>query len=90
MTLQHQQENITQQHVGGLLAPRVECGLCGSHLPVVRSNVKDSANKCQVFKVVMQPDTIGNRLKEVQEKAQDLAHFGASPLDCNPCWNQSY
>lgn len=29
-----------------------------------------------IFKVVMQADTVGNRLKEVQEKAQDLAHFG--------------
>ncbi|KAF2121863.1 nucleolar protein 5A [Lophiotrema nucula] len=29
-----------------------------------------------VFKVVIQPDTIGNRLKEVQEAAQDLARFG--------------
>ncbi|KAF2400026.1 Nop-domain-containing protein [Trichodelitschia bisporula] len=29
-----------------------------------------------VFKVKMQADTIGNRLKEVQEKSQDLATFG--------------
>ncbi|TKA63906.1 Nucleolar protein 56 [Cryomyces minteri] len=29
-----------------------------------------------VFKVVMQADSIGNRLKEVQDKTQDLAHFG--------------
>ncbi|KAI9666381.1 MAG: snoRNP complex protein nop56 [Bathelium mastoideum] len=29
-----------------------------------------------VFKVQMQADTIGNRLKEVQEKVQDLARFG--------------
>ena len=31
----------------------------------------------QIFKVVMQADTVGNRLKEVQDKAQDLAHFGS-------------
>ena len=24
----------------------------------------------------MQPDAVGNRLKEVQQKSQDLAHFG--------------
>jgi len=30
----------------------------------------------QVFKVVMQPDTIGNRLKEVQQSVLDLAKFG--------------
>jgi nucleolar protein 56 len=29
-----------------------------------------------IFKVVHQPDTIGNRLKEVQEAANDLAKFG--------------
>ncbi|KAF1977180.1 pre-rRNA processing nucleolar protein-like protein Sik1 [Bimuria novae-zelandiae CBS 107.79] len=29
-----------------------------------------------VFKVVNQPDTIGNRLKEVQDAVQDLAKFG--------------
>ncbi|KAJ6264688.1 hypothetical protein Dda_0837 [Drechslerella dactyloides] len=29
-----------------------------------------------IFEVVMQPETIGNRLKEVQEAAQDLARFG--------------
>lgn len=29
-----------------------------------------------IFKVAMQPDTVGNRLKEVQQKAGDLAHFG--------------
>lgn len=32
----------------------------------------------QIFKVVMQPDSIGNRLEEVQKKAQDLAHFGTA------------
>jgi hypothetical protein len=32
--------------------------------------------KLQVFKVTMQADTIGNRLKEVQDKAQNLATFG--------------
>lgn len=30
----------------------------------------------QVFKVVMQPDTIGNRLMEVQQSVLDLAKFG--------------
>jgi len=30
----------------------------------------------QVFKVRMQADTVGNRLKEVQAQAQDLAKFG--------------
>ena len=35
------------------------------------------AKPLQIFKVVMQADTVGNRLKEVQEKAQDLAHFGS-------------
>ncbi|KAF3926311.1 hypothetical protein AA313_de0200775 [Arthrobotrys entomopaga] len=29
-----------------------------------------------IFEVVMQPETIGNRLKEVQESVQDLAKFG--------------
>jgi nucleolar protein 56 len=29
-----------------------------------------------IFQVVMQPETIGNRLKEVQESVQDLARFG--------------
>jgi nucleolar protein 56 len=29
-----------------------------------------------VFKVIHQPDTIGNRLKEVQDAAQDLSKFG--------------
>lgn len=29
-----------------------------------------------VFEVVSQPETIGNRLKEVQEAGQDLAKFG--------------
>ena len=31
-----------------------------------------------VFKVVSQPDTIGNRLKEVQAATQDLDKFGKS------------
>jgi nucleolar protein 56 len=35
-------------------------------------------NSIQVFKVNMQADTIGNRLKEVQTKAQDLATFGTT------------
>jgi nucleolar protein 56 len=30
----------------------------------------------QVFKVVLQPDTIGNRLAEVQKAVQDLDKFG--------------
>lgn len=29
-----------------------------------------------LFKVVHQPESIGNRLKEVQDAAQDLAKFG--------------
>lgn len=29
-----------------------------------------------LFQVVLQPETIGNRLKEVQEAAQDLSRFG--------------
>jgi nucleolar protein 56 len=29
-----------------------------------------------IFKVVHQVDTVGNRLKEVQHSAQDLAKFG--------------
>lgn len=29
-----------------------------------------------IFEVVHQPDTIGNRLKEVQIAAQDLSKFG--------------
>lgn len=29
-----------------------------------------------LFKSVHQPDTVGNRLKEVQETQQDLAKFG--------------
>ena len=29
-----------------------------------------------IFQVVHQPDTIGNRLKEVQDASQDLAKFG--------------
>jgi nucleolar protein 56 len=29
-----------------------------------------------LFQVVAQPETIGNRLKEVQEASQDLAKFG--------------
>lgn len=29
-----------------------------------------------IFKVAMQADTVGNRLKEVQKNAADLAHFG--------------
>jgi nucleolar protein 56 len=33
----------------------------------------------QVFKLAMQADTIGNRLKEVQDKVQNLATFGNMP-----------
>jgi nucleolar protein 56 len=29
-----------------------------------------------LYQVIQQADTIGNRLKEVQEAAQDLARFG--------------
>lgn len=29
-----------------------------------------------LYQVVQQPETIGNRLKEVQEAAQDLSRFG--------------
>jgi nucleolar protein 56 len=29
-----------------------------------------------IFKVIHQPDTVGNRLKEVQDSVQDLARFG--------------
>ncbi|OAF99768.1 Nop domain-containing protein [Paraphaeosphaeria sporulosa] len=36
----------------------------------------ESALGYAIFKVVKQPDTIGNRLKEVQEAVQDLAKFG--------------
>ncbi|KAF2084566.1 Nop-domain-containing protein [Saccharata proteae CBS 121410] len=36
----------------------------------------ESAVGYAVFKVQLQADTIGNRLKEVQEKAQNLQHFG--------------
>jgi hypothetical protein len=36
----------------------------------------ESALGYAIFKVVNQADTIGNRLKEVQEAVQDLAKFG--------------
>jgi len=36
----------------------------------------NSDSFAQVFKVVAQPDTIGNRLKEVQAATQDLDKFG--------------
>ena len=29
-----------------------------------------------LFQVVIQPETVGNRLKEVQESVKDLAKFG--------------
>jgi nucleolar protein 56 len=29
-----------------------------------------------IFKVSHQPDTVGNRLKEVQDSVQDLSRFG--------------
>lgn len=29
----------------------------------------------------MQADTVGNRLKEVQEQSQDLAKFGTKKID---------
>lgn len=34
------------------------------------------ANLSQIFKVKIQGDTVGSRLKEVQEKTQNLATFG--------------
>lgn len=34
-----------------------------------------------IFKVKMQGDTIGNRLAEVQNKAQDLATFGQQSVE---------
>lgn len=40
----------------------------------------ESALGYAIFKVVSQPDTIGNRLKEVQEAVQDLAKFGKVEL----------
>lgn len=36
----------------------------------------ESAVGYAIFQVVSQPETIGNRLKEVQDAAQDLAKFG--------------
>lgn len=36
----------------------------------------ESAVGYAIFQVVHQPDTIGNRLKEVQDAGQDLAKFG--------------
>jgi nucleolar protein 56 len=45
-----------------------------------------------LFKVVHQVDTIGNRLKEVQDSTQDLAKFGKMvqlvsflPFECDYC-----
>lgn len=34
----------------------------------------------QIFKVALQADTVGNRLKEVQEKSQNLATFGTDAI----------
>lgn len=39
----------------------------------------------QIFKVVMQPDTVGNRLKEVQDASQDFARFGEAAAIACPC-----
>lgn len=36
----------------------------------------ESATGFAIFQVVHQADTIGNRLKEVQDAGQDLAKFG--------------
>jgi nucleolar protein 56 len=41
-----------------------------------RSLVQLLTRNAQVFKVVLQPDTIGNRLSEVQKAVQDLDKFG--------------
>ena len=61
-------------HNGRLSSQRVPCGLHGSFSKITSTSL---AKPLQIFKVVMQADTVGNRLKEVQEKAQDLAHFGS-------------
>ena len=60
-------------HNGRLSSQRVPCGLRGSFSKITSTFL---AKPLQIFKVVMQADTVGNRLKEVQTKAQDLAHFG--------------
>jgi hypothetical protein len=39
----------------------------------------------QLFKVNIQADTIGNRLKEVQDKAKDLATFGMNTVGPQSC-----
>lgn len=36
----------------------------------------ESAIGYALFELVLQADTVGNRLKEVQDAAQDLAKFG--------------
>lgn len=36
----------------------------------------ESAVGYAIFQVVHQPDSVGNRLKEVQDASQDLAKFG--------------
>ena len=61
-------------HNGRLSSQRVPCGLHGSFSKITSTFL---AKPLQIFKVVMQADTVGNRLKEVQEKVQDLAHFGS-------------
>lgn len=38
--------------------------------------IHESSVGYAIFQVVQQPETIGNRLKEVQDACQDLAKFG--------------
>jgi hypothetical protein len=42
--------------------------------PIHAKKLHTKPNK--IFKVAIQADTIGSRLKEVQDKAQNLATFG--------------
>ncbi len=56
-------------------------GLLTSRQPIVKMSAVDyllheSSVGYAIFQVVHQPETIGNRLKEVQEAGQDLAKFG--------------
>ena len=44
------------------------------------SSSRSSLMIIQLFKVNIQADTIGNRLKEVQDKAKDLATFGTEAV----------
>lgn len=45
-------------------------------MPEVNYVLHESAVGYAIFQVVHQGDTVGNRLKEVQDAAQDLAKFG--------------